>query len=92
MHEKIVAVCATNSYIAVMERETDLFTRLGGARAMAAIVGEAPSTVQSWKAAERIPAHKQPIVIDKVRAAGHNITADDVVYPMGRPSSEQAAA
>ena len=68
-----------------MERETDLFTRLGGARAMAAIVGEAPSTVQSWKAAERIPAHKQPIVIDKVRAAGHNITADDVVYPMGRP-------
>lgn len=75
-----------------MMSEPDLFTRLGGARALAGIIGEPPSTVQSWKAAGRIPAHQQPVVIERVRAAGHSITAEDVVWPMGLPSSEQAAA
>lgn len=79
-----------------MSDETDLFTRLGGTRAMAERLGEPPSTVQSWKAAGRIPAAKQPAVLalgsDK---DGRSITADDVVFPFGRPNAdapEQAAA
>jgi len=75
-----------------MTSETDLFTRLGGTRAMASLVGEAPSTVQSWKSAGRIPAHKQQGVITRVREAGHSITASDVVWPMGAPVAEQVAA
>jgi len=62
-----------------------LFDRLGGIRKMAEIVGEAPSTVQSWKNAERIPAQKQPIVIERAAAAGLTITADEVVFPMRSP-------
>lgn len=72
-----------------MSDDKDLFTRLGGTRAMADMLGEAPSTVQSWKAAGRIPAHKQPAVIAKLTEAGKEITADDVVWPMGKPTPEQ---
>lgn len=50
---------------------------------MAELIGEPPSTVQSWKSSGRIPAQKQPLVIEKANAAGFNITADDVVFPLG---------
>jgi DNA-binding transcriptional regulator YdaS (Cro superfamily) len=70
--------------------DADLFSRLGGVRPMADLIGEAPSTVQSWKKAGRIPAHKQPLVIERAQAAGHNITADDVVFPLG-PAGSAAA-
>lgn len=69
--------------------DADLFARLGGIRKMAELVGEAPSTVQSWKSAGRIPAQKQPTVIEKASAAGHQITADDVVYPLGKPDTAE---
>lgn len=65
-----------------MEPDKTLFAKLGGTRKMAELLGEAPSTVQSWKTAERIPAHKQPLVLEKARAAGIEITADEVVFPM----------
>lgn len=67
-----------------METEPNLFDRMGGIRKMADLVGEAPSTVQSWKGAGRIPAHKQPIVIEKAAEAGIVVTADDVVFPLGK--------
>ena len=54
---------------------------------MAEILGEPPSTVQSWKAARRIPAGKQPDVIERPGKAGFPITAEDVVWPFGRPAS-----
>lgn len=54
---------------------------------MAEILGEAPSTVQSWKSARRIPAGKQPDVIERVGKAGIPITAEDVVWPFGRPAA-----
>jgi len=76
------------SYIVAMSNiEQTLFDRLGGVRPMAKLVGRAPSTVQSWKTEGRIPAHDQPNVIEKARAAGHDINADDVVYPMGKPAT-----
>ena len=66
-----------------METQPNLFTKFGGTRKMAEVLGEAPSTVQSWKTAERIPAHKQPLVLERARQVGINITADEVVFPMG---------
>lgn len=74
-----------------MEQKPDIFARLGGTRAIADMIGEPPSTVQSWKAAGRIPAHKQHLVIERVLAAGHAITAEDVVWPMGSPATQVAA-
>ncbi len=70
-----------------MTSDTDLFARLGGTRAVADMIGEPPSTVQSWKTARRIPSTKQPMVIEKVRKAGHIITAHDVVFPFGAPTT-----
>ena len=75
-----------------MSHAADLFTRLGGARALANLIGEPPSTVQSWKAAGRIPAHKQPLVIERACAAGHSVTAEDVVWPMGVPQGHRSAS
>lgn len=75
-----------------MDEKPDLFTRLGGTRAMAELLNEAPSTVQSWKAARRIPAIKQPAVLALERDKdGAQITADDVVFPFGRTEQEDAA-
>lgn len=70
-----------------MSEKPDLFTRLGGARAIADRMSEAPSTVQSWKAARRIPAHKQPEFIEKHAVAGIEVSAEDIIWPFGRPLS-----
>ena len=70
-----------------MSDEPDLFTRLGGARAIADRIGEAPSTVQSWKAARRIPAHRQIDFIEKHEAVGFVVSAEEVIWPFGRPIS-----
>lgn len=67
-----------------MKETPDLFARLGGTRAMAEMLNEPPSTVQSWKAAGRIPSQKQPLVLDRAAKAGIKITAADVVFPFGR--------
>lgn len=67
-----------------MDTQKTLFDRFGGVRPMAEILGEPPSTVQSWKNVGRIPAGKQPIVLAKAAELGLPITSDDVVYPMGR--------
>lgn len=72
-----------------MSNAKDLFGKLGGTRAMAELLGEPPSTVQSWKSAGRIPSQKQPLVIERARDAGFEITAEDVVWPLGR---QQVAA
>lgn len=76
-----------------MSNAKDLFAKLGGTRAMADLLGEPPSTVQSWKSAGRIPSHKQPLVIQRARDAGFRVTADDVVWPLGKqaPAREVAA-
>lgn len=67
-----------------MNTEPTLFDRLGGIRPMAEMLGKPPSTIQSWKTVGRIPAHEQPEVLEKARAAGHDICAEDVVFPMGK--------
>lgn len=59
---------------------------------MADILGEAPSTVQSWKTAGRIPAQKQPIVIEKAALRDIIVTAEEVVWPLGKTPAEPARA
>jgi hypothetical protein len=60
-----------------------LFDKFGGIRPMADHLGEAPSTVSGWKIAGRIPAGKQPSVLEKARELGIPVTAHDVVFPLG---------
>jgi hypothetical protein len=73
------------SYIQhLMTTASNLFDRFGGIRPMAEAVGEAPSTVQSWKNVGRIPATKQPDVLAAAERCGIIVTAEDVVFPMGR--------
>lgn len=74
-----------------MQKPT-LFDRLGGIRKMADLLGKPPSTVQSWKNAGRVPSHEQHALIEKARAAGHDLAAEDVVYPMGLPADASASA
>lgn len=81
--------------MAAMETERTVFERLGGIRKMAELLGEPPSTVQSWKTAGRIPAQKQPLVMERAKEAGIEITAEDVVFPLRPETStepKQAAA
>jgi hypothetical protein len=65
-----------------------IFARFGGIRPMARDVGERPSTVMGWKRAGRIPAEKQPRVLAVGQAKGLPITAEDVVFPLGRPAED----
>lgn len=66
-----------------MDTQKTLFDRFGGVRPMAEILGEPPSTVQSWKNVGRIPAGRQPDVLAKGVELGLGITAEDVVFPLG---------
>ncbi|RIA37502.1 hypothetical protein DFR49_3387 [Hephaestia caeni] len=62
-----------------------LFDKFGGVRPMAEHLREAPSTVQSWKTSGRVPAGRQPAVLEKAQELGLDVTAEDVVFPLGRP-------
>lgn len=70
-----------------MEQNTSVFALFGGIRPMARAIGEAPSNVAAWKRVGRIPAEKQPHVLEVGRALGLPITADHVVFPLGRPNA-----
>lgn len=54
---------------------------------MARALGESPSTVHGWKSVGRIPAEKQPHVLDVALALNIPITAEHVVFPLGRPDA-----
>lgn len=71
------------------ERRT-LFDAFGGTRKMADTLGEAPSTVQSWKSAGRIPAGRQPAVFDKAAELDLGVTAEDIIWPLGRDTLTDA--
>lgn len=67
-----------------MSEKLTLFDQFGGTRKMAELLGEASSTVQSWKSAGRIPAFKQPDVLAKAQELGLDVTAEDIIFPLGR--------
>lgn len=70
-----------------MEQQISLFALFGGIRPMARAVGEAPSNVAAWKRVGRIPAEKQPHVLEIGQALGLPITAEHVVFPLGRTNA-----
>ncbi len=64
-----------------------LFNMFGGIRPMARALDEAPSNVSAWNQNGRIPAEKQPHVLEVGVALGLPITAEHVVFPLGRPDA-----
>lgn len=54
---------------------------------MARAIGEPSSNVDAWKRDGRIPARKQPHVLAVGQALGLPITAEHVVFPLGRPNA-----
>lgn len=75
-----------------MSDALDLFARFGGIRPMAEALSEPPSTVQSWKSVGRIPSTKQPDVLRKAAELGIECSAEDVVFPLGRPAVQSSEA
>lgn len=71
-----------------MSEKLTLFDRFGGTRKMADALGEASSTVQSWKTAGRIPAFKQPDVLAKAQELRLDVTAEDIIFPLGHDDME----
>lgn len=69
-----------------MTQQPTIFDTFGGIRPMARSLDEHPSTVAAWKKVGRIPAEKQPHVLAVGEALGLPITAENVVFPLGRPS------
>lgn len=53
-------------------------------------LGESPGTVHGWKRVGRIPAEKQPHVLAVGLQLGLPITAEHVVFPLGRPNAAYA--
>ena len=52
---------------------------------MARKIDEPASNVAAWKRVGRIPAEKQPHVLNVGLSLGLPITAEHVVFPLGRP-------
>ncbi|KAA9020756.1 carph-isopro domain-containing protein [Sphingobium limneticum] len=73
-----------------MERHTTIFEHFNGIRPMARELGEHPSNVAAWKRVGRIPAEKQPHVLAVGLKLGLPITAEHVVFPLGRPHAADA--
>lgn len=69
-----------------MQQADNIFAHFGGIRPMARALGEPPANVHAWKREGRIPAQKQPLVLAVARSLGICITAENVVFPLGRPS------
>jgi hypothetical protein len=75
-----------------MERLSSIFDLFGGIRPMARSLGESPSKVMAWKRAGHIPAQKQAEVLEKGIALGVPLTAEHVVFPLGRSADDVANA
>lgn len=65
-----------------MMNGTNLFDEFGGTRKMAGHLDEPPSTVNSWKAAGRIPAAKQPDVLRVAQGLRLDVSAEDIIFPL----------
>ena len=83
-YEKVVVCCAISSYMRFMA-DQNIFDRFGGIRPMAEALSRPPSTVQSWKNVGRIPADEQPRVLAKALELELDVSAEDIIFPLGRP-------
>ncbi|WBQ17833.1 carph-isopro domain-containing protein [Sphingobium yanoikuyae] len=73
-----------------MDTDKTIFQMFNGIRPMARELGEPPSNVAAWKKVGRIPAEKQPHVLAVGLKLGLPITAEHVVFPLGRPHAAYA--
>jgi hypothetical protein len=73
-----------------MERLTSIFDLFGGIRPMARALDESPSKIMAWKRAGHIPAQKQAEVLEKGITLGVPLTAEHVVFPLGRSADDVA--
>jgi len=64
-----------------------LFGIWGGVRKMARDLNRPASTVHGWKKEGRVPANEQQHVLQIAEELGLPITADHVVFPLGRPNA-----
>lgn len=67
-----------------------IFDLFGGIRPMARALEVPASNVSSWKRVGRIPAENQPHVLERGQELGLPVTAEHVVYPLGRPQRPAA--
>jgi hypothetical protein len=74
-----------------MTKQASLFDLFGGIRPMARAVARPSSTIMTWKSEGRIPSSEQPHVLAVGQANGLPITAEDVVFPLGRPAEDLPA-
>lgn len=68
-----------------MNSQHTIFDLFGGIRPMARALEVPASNVSSWKRVGRIPAENQPHVLERGQELGLPVTAEHVVYPLGRP-------
>lgn len=57
---------------------------------MARALGEPSSNVDSWRRVGRIPAEKQPHVLAVAQSLGLEVTADNIIFPLGPISPASA--
>ena len=81
----LTRVCKSYTHVS-MEQLCSIFDLFGGIRPMARALEESPSKVMAWKRAGHIPARKQAEVLEKGQSIGLPISADHLVFPLGRPS------
>ena len=78
-------------FTAHSETMTTLFDKFGGVRPMANHLDDAPSTIQSWKSAGRVPSTHQPRVLAKAEELGLDVSAEDIIFPLGRGNVDHDA-
>lgn len=74
-----------------MTQRPNLFEQFGGVSKLAAELEEPVSTVSSWKIVGRIPATKQRKVLAAAERLQIAISAEDLVFPMGRGCADGEA-
>lgn len=75
-----------------MENAPNLFELFGGITKLAGELDEPISTVSGWKITGRIPATKQPRVLEIAERLGVPITAEHIIFPLGRPRAQAASS
>ncbi|WP_445326763.1 carph-isopro domain-containing protein [Sphingobium sp. AN558] len=75
-----------------MNKGDSLFAIWGGIRQMARDLSRPASTVHGWKKEGRVPATEQHHVLAVGVALGLPITAEHVVFPLGRPDVADLAS
>lgn len=70
-----------------MKQGDSVFDIWGGVRKMARDIRRAPSTVHGWKKEGRVPANEQHHVLAIAEELGLPITAEHVVFPLGREAA-----